>query len=213
MLFDSYEATINAKHMRLYAEMLVQFNSAQNESISFGTPKGWDELILHCVRIERYNIYYICADTLSKEKVNRITDYKQIWGLIGMQEGVFTGEYTNKTGKVYFGVAGEDSEAPLSSGISAMILLVRKENAFKGEDVFKIFKEHQYIFGEKSDESDQVLIQVSELYEDSILLRYDCMGQVSLDVYGGNVERLFSNVDFDYYNKSEDEAVWRRPCS
>ena len=90
---------------------------------------------------------------------------------------------------------------------------MKRENEFNGEDVFKIFKEHQCFFGEKSDESDRVFMQLSELYDDSILLKYDCIGQVSLDVYGENVERLFANADFDRYNKHEDEPVWRRPCS
>lgn len=79
--------------------------------------------------------------------------------------------------------------------------------------LFRIFKKHQYIFREKSNESDRVLMQLSELYDGSIFLKYDCIGQVSLDVYGENVERLFANADFDSYNKHEDETVWRRPCS
>jgi len=58
-----------------------------------------------------------------------------------------------------------------------------------------------------------VLMQVSELYRNSILLKYECIRNVSLDVYGKNVEHLFSNVDLGHYNKCEDEVVWRRPCS
>lgn len=213
MLFDSHKVAKSARHMRLYAEMQVQFENSQNESISFGTPKGWDELISHCVELEQYNAYYIYSCTMPNEKVNRITDHKRIWGLLGMQEGVFTGEYTSSNGKVYFGVSEEPGDAPLSADSSALILLVKRENEFNGEDVFKIFKEHQYIFGEKSNESDLMLMQLSELYDDSIMLKYDCISQVSLDVYGENVERLFANADFDSYNKHEDEPVWRRPCS
>lgn len=213
MLFDSHEISTGANHIRLYAEMLVQFDNAQDENIALGTPKGWDELVLQCVNIERYDIYYICTHTLPKERVNRITDYKKIWGLVGLPQGIFTDEYINKIGKVYFGIAKADSEDALGSGISAMILLVKKGNDFSCEDVFKLFKEHQYVFGDENDGDDLVLMQVSELYRNSILLKYECIRNVSLDVYGKNVEHLFSNVDLGHYNKCEDEVVWRRPCS
>ena len=56
-----------------------------------------------------------------------------------------------------------------------------------------------------------MLKSVCELYENSILLRYNYIGEISLDIYGKNIEQTFSKIDISQYDNSEAEVVYRKP--
>lgn len=49
------------------------------------------------------------------------------------------------------------------------------------------------------------------LYKDSILLRYNYMGEISLDIYGKNIENIFPKLNTSKYDDHEVEVVCRRP--
>lgn len=200
-LFDSYKIETQPGHVRLSAEMTVQFEDA-DEKFAPGTPKWWDDRIMQALPIDRYRSLFICTQTVPSEKVSRISDYKQVWGLKSMPQGSFADAYTTDAGKVYFGIA----EAEFSSGMSETVLLVQKGHEAAYRDVFEVFKRCRYDFKQSDDSA---LRQVCELAEGLILLRYD-IHKVSLDIYGKGVESLFSGVDLTQYENREDEPVFKR---
>lgn len=200
-LFDSYKIETQPGHVRLSAEMTVQFEDA-NEECAFGTPKWWDDRILQALPIDRYRSLFICTQTVPSEKVSRISDYKHVWGLKSMPHGDFADAYTTDAGKVYFGII----EAEFSSGLSGTVLLVEKGHEVAYRDIFEVFKRCRYDFKQPDDAA---LRQVSVLAEGLILLKYD-IHKVSLDIYGKSVEPLFSGVDLMQYENREDEPVFKR---
>lgn len=200
-LFDSYKIETQPGHVRLSAEMTVQFEDASEEYIS-GTPKWWDDRILQALPIDRYRSLFICTQTVPSEKVSRISDYKQVWGLKSMPQGSFADTYTTDAGKVYFGIV----EAEFCSGMSETVLLFQKGHEVAHRDVFEVFKRCRYDF-KRSD--DPALRQVCALAEGLILLRYD-IHKVSLDIYGKDIEPLFSGVDLMQYENREDEPIFKR---
>lgn len=200
-LFDSYKIETQPGHVRLSAEMTVQFEDASEEYIS-GTPKWWDDRILQAFPTDHYRSLFICTQTVPSEKVSRISDYKQVWGLKSMPQGSFADAYTTDAGKVYFGIV----EAEFCSGMSETVLLVEKGHEVAHRDVFEVFKRCRYEF-KRSDDS--ALRQVCALAEGLILLRYD-IHKVSLDIYGKDIEPLFSGVDLMQYENREDEPIFKR---
>ena len=200
-LFDSYKIETQPGHVRMSAEMTVQFEDA-DEEFAPGTPKWWDDRILQALPTDRYRSLFICAQTVPREKVSRISDYKQVWGLKSMPQGDFADAYTTDAGKVYFGIV----EAEFCSGMSETVLLVEKGHEVAHRDVFEVFKHCRYDFKQSDDSA---LRQVCELAEGLILLRYD-IHKVSLDIYGKGVESLFSGVDLTQYENREDEPIFKR---
>ena len=200
-LFDSYKIETQPGHVRLSAEMTVQFADASEEFTS-GTPKWWDDRILQAFPTDRYRSLFICTQTVPSENVSRISDYKQVWGLKSMPQGSFADAYTADAGKVYFGIV----EAEFSSGMSETVLLVENGHEVAHRDVFEVFKRCRYDFKQSDDSA---LRRVVELAEGLILLRYD-IHKVSLDVYGKGVEPLFSGVDLTQYENREDEPIFKR---
>lgn len=201
-LFDSYKIETQPGHVRLSAEMTVQFADASEEYIS-GTPKWWDDRILQAFPTDRYRSLFICTQTVPSERVSRISDYKQVWSLKNMPQGSFADAYTTDAGKVYFGIV----EAEFCSGMSETVLLVEKGHEVAHRDVFEVFKRCRYDFKQSDDSA---LRQVVELAEGLILLRYD-IHKVSLDIYGKGVEPLFSGIDLTQYENREDEPIFKRP--
>lgn len=174
MLFDSYKIIIEPGHIKLYAEMLVQFENEHNENLQNGTPKWWDDYILQNIELEHYYMYFICSCTMPKGSYNRVTDYKQVWGLNGLEQGIFASTYMNNVGKVYFGIIKAEGQMAFRSNTAATILLVKKEYEIVCKDIFELFQKYQYDFRNVNDSENLTLAEVCKLNKDSVLLQYDC---------------------------------------
>lgn len=210
MLFDSYVIIKEPGHIELHTERLVQFKNKYSENIQNGTPKWWDEYVLQNIDVDDYHIYFICSCTVPEGKYNRITDYKKIWGLNGLDKGIYDNAYMNRAGKVYFGIFQAHGETAFRSSTASTILLTKKECKFVCKDIFELFKRYQYDFRNQIDSKD-LMTQVCMLNKGSILLRYSCIGEISLNIYGENVEHQFSDMDVSKYNEREAEVIYRRP--
>ena len=211
MLFESYEIIKEPGRVKLYTEMLVQFENNCSENIQNGTPNWWVDYILQNINVEHYHIYFICSCTVPRGKYNRVTDYKKVWGLNKLERGIYDNTYLNNVGKVYFGIIRAQGESAFRSNAAATILLVKKECKILCEDIFEIFQKHQYDFDRFIDSNDLILAQVCELSKNSILLRYNCTGEINLNIYGESIEKLFSELDVSKYNNCEEEVVYRKP--
>lgn len=211
MRFESNRIKKEPGHVKLCAEMLVQFENKYCEDIQGGTPKWWDDYVLQNIKIEEYHIYFVCSCTLPKGQYNCVTDYKKVWGLNGLEQGIYDNTYINDSGKVYFGIVQTQGEEAFRSSVSTTILLVKKEFEIVCEDIFGIFQRYRYDFGFGNDSENIILTYVCGLYKDSILLRYNYMGEASLDIYGKNIEHIFPKLNISKYDDHEVEVVCRRP--
>lgn len=211
MLFDVNGIIKEPGHVKLYAEMLVRYENEYSESLQQGTPKWWDDYLLQNIDIDNFNIIFICSCTVPRGQYNRVTDYKKVWNLNELERGIYDNAYMNDAGKVYFGIIQAQGELAFRSNTAATILLVKKEFEVVCEDIFQIFQKYRYDFSAVINSDDSIYSQVCGLYEDSILLRYNCTDETSLNIYGDNIERLFFNLDVSKFNNCEEDVVYRKP--
>ena len=211
MIFDSNEIKKEPGYIKLYAEMLVQYENEYCENLQRGTPKWWDDYILQNVEIDDYHIYFICSCVLPRGQYNRVTDYKKVWGLNGIERGIYDNSYMSDSGIVYFGIVQAHGEMAFRSNTASTILLVKKEMDIVCENILEIFQNYEYDFKTMRGSENIMLKSVCELYENSILLRYNYIGEISLDIYGKNIEQTFSKIDISQYDNSEAEVVYRKP--
>lgn len=210
MLFDSNGIKKNKGHVKLYTEKIVQFENKYCENLQRGTPKWWDDYLLQNITIDDYRIYFICSCTLPNGQYNRMTDYKKVWGLNGLEQGIYDNTYKNDVGKVYFGIIQTQGEEAFRSNIASMIFLVKKEYEIDCDDIFRIFQKCRYDFRNVMNMEDGILVQICDLYKESILLQYNCTKEISLNIYGNNIEQLFSSLNINKYDNYEDDVIFRK---
>ena len=85
--FDSFREIVGLEHIDLSADLTVIFDSADCEDYSPGTPSLWDEYLLSKIDIENYDVFHLFAYIIDRNKQNRITDWKKVWGLSEITEG------------------------------------------------------------------------------------------------------------------------------
>lgn len=211
MTFDSYEIIRKQGRVKLYTEMLVQYEHASDENLQTGTPQWWDNYLLCNIDIERYDIYFICTNTVPHGRYNCITDYKKVWGLNDLEEGIYDNTYINDYGKVYWGIAKTQGEDAFRSSIGSTILLVERDREISCVDIFKIFQKNRCDFRKPFDLEDLSLSQIYEMNPDTILLRYNCNSEISLNIYGTDVEDIFSTLNISEYNNQNEMTIYRKP--
>ncbi len=211
MVFENFEIVERHNRIKIYSEMLVQFENIRNENIQNGTPQCWDDWFLRSIDIEDYNIYFICTHTVSHGRYNRITDYKKVWGLNELDYGIYDNAYINDYGKVYFGIIKAHGAGAFRSSTSSTLLLVKKNKSLSCEKIFEIFKKNKCDFRYTLDLEDLSLNQVFALDAENILLRYNCMEENSLLVFASDIEYLIAKFETEEYDAQNVKVVYRKP--
>lgn len=104
-----------------------------NETFEAPVPAIWDKQILGSVDIDQYDIYYICTHPRRTGQYNRITDFKRVWKLANLPEGIRDGAYDTDEGRIYWGVYKARGEAEFRKHLSpTMILSLRGETTGAG---------------------------------------------------------------------------------
>lgn len=191
--FDHYTLESNCDYLKLSVETLLEIPNAGNEDFLLGTPKCWDETLLERLSIDQYDIYFLCAHFVPHNEVSRITDYRKIWGLCNLLPGNYENAYDNEHGRIYFGIVKTDGAKGFSIGISPFLLLVPKGRNFTLEHLFHCFLEEKYNF--EGDISLSLISRIKQVIHDGILLHYCIFPQISLSIYGKDVQMLFDEQD------------------
>lgn len=210
MLFDLYKIEKCNNAVKIYAERLVQFDALGNEVISRGTPKWWDDCFVHTIDMKMYDIYFLCTHTITHGFYNRVTDYKKIWGLNKLEQGIYDNSYCNEVGKVYFGITKSQDPSAFHSDKASTILMIPSKGEIWGKEIFQILKINKYNFRVPPALGDEVLSEIQKMHKKSILLRYVCDGEISLTIYGDYAE----NIDFRnniYKHKNQEDVIYRKP--
>lgn len=205
--FNHYTIERRCDYLKLNTEMLLDFANEVNENFLLGTPKCWDDTLLERITIDNYDIYFLCAHIVPYSKVSRITDYRKIWGLCNLPQGIYENAYDNEYGRVYFGIVKTDGTKGFRIGISPFILLVPKGQNFSSERLFCCFLNEKYDFDE--DISLNVISKIKQIIPDGILLHYCVLPQISLSIYGNDVHMLFDEQDCLQWENRKTEPVYK----
>lgn len=208
--YDNYTVERKDSSLKITADAILVFDHNDNEIVHCGTPKWWDDYLTGKINLCNFNIYFLCSHTVPHGQYNRLTDYKKVWGLEGVEKGFYDNYYENNKGRVYFGIKKGDERQSLSNIESSAIILLPKEIKLDANKVFNIFKDNTFDFSENRVNEYLTLLKVNSLYGGSILLKYNSTHEVSLLIFYDKLDDWFNN-DVLASHKGANETIYRRP--
>lgn len=119
-------------------DYVVDYEQSDNEPFSFGYPAYWDDVIWHSCCNHDYKIYGIYAAKRPREQCNRITDYKQIWGLLNLPKGLAESIAEHGNNKIYLGMAKETTDGLSACDAPIRLLIPSKLVGHLGE-IWQLF--------------------------------------------------------------------------
>lgn len=206
--FKNYSLDCRKDYSKLRVDSIVHFDD-KTESYSNGTPLCWDLSFLSRICIENYSIYHICIKTISNGNYNSVTDFKKIWKLNGIKQGIYDNSYLNKSGKVYLGITQAQGIDGFMLNHSSLIVLVPKDNTFHVAEIFNLFAkvEYDFILGVNN----TLLLKLYSSTTGAIVLYYCTTNETSLTIVGKNAENLFSNSDILNWEAKRSDSIYRIP--
>lgn len=208
MYYENYSLQRQVLSLKISAEFMAKFKLDDNEPISLGTPKWWDDYVVNQLDFNEFDLYFFCSCTVSHGLYNRITDYRKVWGLRGVNKGIYDNHYQNSIGRVYLGICKGSGESSFRSLLSSTVLLLPKHTVFDAEQAYQILCKEQYNFLEANMENYQTLMKINLLYPNSILLKYTCTNEVSLLIFGSNLKDWFGKEILVSHERAS-ESVYR----
>lgn len=207
--FDNYRLEKFNYGQKLYVDFFLDFQNQDEEPehITIGTPKCWDESFLSRIKIDNFDIYFLCTCFVPHNRVNRITEYKRIWGLCNLSQGIYENTYDIDKGKIYFGIVKSNGENGFKSNTSPIMLLVPKTQDFSIDRLFDCFIEEKYNFID--DLTQSFLMRINQIVPNSILLRYCVSPTISLSIYGKNMQNLFNEQDVLQWEHCDTVATYK----
>ena len=172
--------------LRLSCSFGIEYIHSDNEPIAFGTPSYWDVAIgKYCN--SSYCVYGFYWKTLPRNRCNRITDYKQIWGLLGIPKGLMESKLDFDSEQLYAGMVPYGSRRLLECDAPVCFLIPKKGV----EDVNEIWK--CFLAGLTGCTQENILTalrQVVHCFPTVIALLYQCVQEAMLTVVCHNPEAI-----------------------
>lgn len=206
--FYNYAIIKKINYVKLTADFCVEFEDINHEDYFLGTPECWDRSFLEKVDIEKFNLYFICSNTVAMNSYNKVTDWKKVWGLNDIPIGIYDNAYINESGKVYFGIVEDKASNHFGDPTSSTLLLLPQNVSILPDMIFEFFKENHFDFNNEKDNC--LLFQLQSLIPSSILLRYFVGENASVSIYGNNVESIFSEENVEQWRKEFTFPVLRK---
>lgn len=208
LVYDSYKLQKKANYIKVMADVSVEYVFSDNEVYVIGTPSCWDECILKRINISQYNMFHLCITTVHNGKYNRITDYKKIWGLNHLPIGEYENSYITEKGKVYYGSIHSSPQESFYADYSSLIILVPTIQFFDPNIVFQYLFVHNFDFVTMVD--DKICDEIQKLVPGSIVLCFCSDDEISLSVFGAQMEDLFVMDDVKSWGRENTFPVFRR---
>lgn len=183
--YHSYVLNINDDSLKVSADYNVQFET--HEEIYFiEPPKKLVQFISKIFNSSNFDFYKVYFKPMEISKVNRITDYRGIWGLLSLPTGIFNGSCVSTTQKIYFGLdAAQDA---MVSSKSNFIICCPKSSGLTAETVFSFIKKlPAESFNSVDVLSKGIYRQDSNLY----IINWDAKNMIELSIRG-NINKVFS---------------------
>ncbi|MEI3239314.1 MAG: hypothetical protein V8S32_04605 [Lachnospiraceae bacterium] len=127
--------TLSEQLLRISCDVLFVFEHT-DEEIDFATPAYWDEVIQSF--FTSYSMYEIYKEARWRSNCNRVTDYKQVWGLLDLAKGEFSGRVECGEKVVYLGLS-KSSIQQLNTSKAGAYLLIPTEHEAEIEEIWNYF--------------------------------------------------------------------------
>lgn len=183
--------------LRLSCKFRIEYLHSDDEPIAFGTPAYWDTAISECCS-STHRVLGIYWKFLPQEKCNRITDYKQVWGLLELPKGLMETRLDFGGERLYVGMAHLPKQ--LAECDAQVCLLIPEDRM---NDLDKIWNQLLLALVDFTPENMlTVLQQVVHSFPQVIALLYQCAEEAALTVVCNH-----SEVIWDYFkNKLPPES-------
>lgn len=145
----------------------------ENDNMDASIPIIWDDIILQLINITDYQIYYLCLHSIRQGEYNTVTDYKGIWKLKGLPDGMTKGYYDTSNGRVYWGILKGDGIKDFKSHYSNVMILVRKGDDLPAKAIIQECCDKQIGFDNVL--SQQQLLSFSAIMPRSFILHYSAL--------------------------------------
>lgn len=174
----------------LSAEAVLEVET--DESFEVPVPAIWDKQILSSVDIDQYDIYYICTHPRRTGQYNRITDFKRIWKLANLPEGIRDGAYDADEGRIYWGVYKARGEAGFKKHLSPTVLLSPcTEKPPELDSLYALWKKYRIGFDDVLPE--ELVNELNPVANKHYILHYaNVMSNPTLEIWGANADAIFS---------------------
>lgn len=171
-----------------------------NETFEAPVPAIWDKQILGSVDIDQYDIYYICTHPRRTGQYNRITDFKRVWKLANLPEGIRDGAYDTDEGRIYWGVYKARGEAEFRKHLSpTMILSLRAEKPLELDSLYALWKKYRIGFDDVLPE--ELVNELNPAANKRYILHYaNVMSNPTLEIWGANADTIFSRNETETYH-------------
>ncbi len=205
MLFENQTIKREQDKVTLSAEMTVQFDCRKDEErISIHAAPSWDNAFLSSFNCSAYNCYQILGTMVPGTDVNRLSDYKKIWGILRISNGFLDGFYDVKEGRVYWGIKKIDSfNAVNDYKYSSVFLFIPKYCKIDFSEIIIYLAKQGYKFSETG--SYDTFVALKNRISGSIWLKYAKDGTyVSMTVIAEKAETWFNDIETDFPDDSFD---------
>lgn len=165
----------------------------RDEMVELGCmPIQWNEALHAKIDFEKYDQYCVCIHEVAHGFYNRLTDYKGIWGLLSLPQGIAGHAYDVERGRVYWGIM-EAPQAPSWYKISDMCFLLPKGALFPVDTLKELLEE--YHIGFEICPNRSFFEKLLNVIPNSYLMYYKEGQNYKLELYGAFVENLFVKKD------------------
>ena len=191
IIFDDYALDKEKNYVAFSASALHVVD--QDEIMEMGCmPIQWPEAVHAKIDFEKYDKYCVCIHEIAHGFYNRLTDYKGIWKLLSMPQGITGDAYNVERGRVYWGIM-EVPKTLLWYKISNMCFLLPKGSLFPVDELKGVLEEYHIGFGIYPNKS--FFKKLLNVIPNSYLMYYKEGLDHKLEIYGSFVESLFVCAD------------------
>lgn len=165
---------------------------AEDESFEASLPVIWDERILSSIDIGKYDIYYICTHPCRMGQYNSVTDFKKVWKLANLPEGIKDGAYDTDEGRIYWGVYKTRGEEGFRKHLSpTMILSLHAAEPMDLDALYCLWKKYHLGFGDALPE--QLVSELNPTAKHRYIFHYaNVISSPVLQIWGPNAGSVFS---------------------
>lgn len=173
---------------RLSCKFWIEYLHSDDESFALGTPAYWDAAIWGWYS-STHRVFGVYWKSLPQEKCNRITDYKQVWGLLELPKGLMETRLDFGGEQFYVGIA--DTPKQLAECDAQVCFLIPEDRM---NDLDKIWHQFLLALGDFTPENMlTVLQQVVHSFPQVIALLYQCAEEAALTVVCSHPEVIWDH--------------------
>ena len=184
--YRSCEISVNKECLKLSVDYCIQFeNQKQDENYCINLPERIVDTIKENFPPSDFDFYQVCFVKMQNDKVNRVTDYKGVWGLLSRSDGLASGSSITEKHKIYYGIALMKG-ADLSQ--CKIIICAPKKHGKSYKDIFAYIENlDANCFDSLETLAGAIYQQDSKLY----IASWDVYENIEVSVYG-DIKQVFS---------------------